>query len=68
MTFYAQKLDILLIGVSHNYGKYPQQDVSDIHNKIRKFNPNAFFGEFLSKEDEKNLMDYWYKQECRSFI
>lgn len=63
ITVYTQKLDILLIGVSHNYGKYPQQDVSDIHSKIRKFNPDAFFGEFLSKEDEKNLMDYWCKQD-----
>lgn len=59
----AQQLDVLLIGVSHNYGKYPKQDFSDIHKKIEAFKPTAFFGEFLSMEDEKNLMDYWCKKD-----
>lgn len=63
INIYAQKVDILLIGVSHNYGNYPQQDFSSIHSKIRKFNPTAFFGEFLSKEDERLVMDYWCKQD-----
>jgi len=61
----AQQVDILLIGVSHNYGNAPAQDVSSIYNKIRKFAPTAFFGEFLSKEDEQNNMDYWCKTENR---
>jgi len=59
----AQQVEIVLIGASHNYSKYPTQDFFDIHNKIRKFEPNAFFGEFLSKEDERLVMDYWCKQD-----
>lgn len=59
----AQDVDILLIGVSHDYSKYPTQDFSSIYNKIRKFQPDAFFGEFLSKEDERLVMDYWCKQQ-----
>ncbi|MFC4209782.1 hypothetical protein ACFOWA_01230 [Pedobacter lithocola] len=58
----AQKLEVLLIGVSHNYSKYPNQDFSEIYAKIEKFRPTAFFGEFLSKEDEQNVMDYWCKK------
>ncbi|HMI05120.1 MAG TPA: DUF5694 domain-containing protein [Pedobacter sp.] len=60
---YAQQVDILLIGVSHNYSNYPQQDLSGIYNKIKRFEPTAFFGEFLSKEDERLVMDYWCKQD-----
>lgn len=60
---YAQKVDILLIGVSHNYSNYPPQDFSSMHGKIKKFKPTAFFGEFLSKEDEQLVMDYWCKQD-----
>lgn len=63
INVYAQKVDILIVGVSHNYGNYTQQDLSSIYSKIKKFKPTAFFGEFLSKEDEKNIMDYWCKQE-----
>lgn len=59
----AQKLDIILVGVSHNYSNYQQQDFSGIYRKIKEFNPDAFFGEFLSREDEKNLMDYWCKKD-----
>lgn len=46
----AQDLEVLLIGVSHDYSKYPAQNFSSIHQKIRKFKPDVFFGEFLSKE------------------
>ncbi|MDQ6477235.1 DUF5694 domain-containing protein [Dyadobacter sp. LHD-138] len=60
---FAQSVDIMLIGVSHNYSKYPKQDFSGIYNKIKKFEPDAFFGEFLSKEDERLVMDYWCKQD-----
>lgn len=59
----AQDIDVLLIGVSHDYSKYPAQDFSGIYNKIRKFRPDAFFGEFLSKEDERLVMDYWCKEQ-----
>jgi hypothetical protein len=59
----GQKMDIMLIGVSHNYSSYPTQDFDGIHNKIKKFKPDAFFGEFLSSEDEKLVMDYWCKQD-----
>lgn len=59
----AQQLDIMLIGVSHNYSGYPAQDFSGIHKKIRDFRPAAFFGEFLSSEDEKLVMDYWCKAD-----
>jgi len=59
----AQHVDIVLIGVSHNYSNYPRQDFSTIYGKIRKFAPTAFFGEFLSKEDERLVMDYWCKQD-----
>lgn len=58
----AQDVEVLLIGVSHDYSKYPTQNFSSIHRKIRKFKPDAFFGEFLSKEDERLVMDYWCKQ------
>lgn len=60
---YAQQVDIIMIGVSHNYSKYPEQDFSGIYNKIKKFGPDAFFGEFLSVEDERLVMDYWCKQD-----
>ncbi|WP_126249318.1 DUF5694 domain-containing protein [Chitinophaga rhizosphaerae] len=59
----AQQVDVILIGVSHNYSKYPEQDYTGIYHKIRKFQPDAFFGEFLSKEDERLVMDYWCKQD-----
>ncbi|WP_316829710.1 DUF5694 domain-containing protein [Pedobacter aquatilis] len=59
----AQKLEVFLIGVSHDYSKYPKQDVSDIYRKIEGFKPDGFFGEFLSKTDEQNLMDYWCKKD-----
>ncbi|MFD1257240.1 DUF5694 domain-containing protein [Mucilaginibacter terrae] len=59
----AQQVDIILIGVSHNYSKYPAQEYSGIYHKIRKFKPDVFFGEFLSKEDERLVMDYWCKQD-----
>lgn len=59
----AQEIDVLLIGVSHNYSNYPKQDFSEIYRKIERFKPTAFFGEFLSKEDEKNVMDYWCKKD-----
>lgn len=58
----AQVIEVLLIGVSHDYSKYPTQDFSSIHHKIKKFKPDAFFGEFLSREDERLLMEYWCKQ------
>lgn len=61
---YAQrKVDVLLVGASHNYGKYPKQDLTGIHRKIKQFQPNAFFGEFLSREDERKVMDYWCKED-----
>ncbi|WP_316846365.1 DUF5694 domain-containing protein [Pedobacter psychrodurus] len=63
VNIYAQKIEILLIGVSHNYSTYPKQDFSGIYQKIKKFKPTAFFGEFLNKQDEQNLMDYWCKQD-----
>lgn len=62
MNVKAQDIDVLLIDVSHDYSKYPAQDFSNMHNKIRKFKPDAFFGEFLSKEDERLVMEYWCKQ------
>lgn len=61
-NLYAQQIDILLIGASHNYGNSPQQDLSSVHDRIKDFEADAFFGEFLSKEDERNLMDYWCKE------
>jgi hypothetical protein len=59
----AQNIEVLLIGTSHDYSKNPPQDFSNIHQTIRAFKPDAFFGEFRSVEDEKQLMDYW----CKSF-
>jgi hypothetical protein len=49
LTFkvYAQKVDVLLIGVSHNYSKSAKQDISTIESKIRKFKPSAFFWRIL---------------------
>ena len=60
---YAQNLEILLIGALHDYSKAAPQDFSKIHQKIRQFKPDAFFGEYRSKEDERLLMNYW----CKSF-
>jgi hypothetical protein len=62
-NLWAQQVDIVLIGVSHNYSSYPQQDLSGIYSKIKQFGPDAFFGEFLSKEDERLVLDYWCKQD-----
>lgn len=62
-TLLAQNIEVLLIGTSHDYSKNPPQDFSKIHETIRKFKPDAFFGEFRAKEDERLLMDYW----CKSF-
>jgi Family of unknown function (DUF5694) len=59
----AQNVEILLIGALHDYSKAAPQDFSKIHQKIRQFKPNAFFGEYRSKEDERLLMNYW----CKSF-
>jgi hypothetical protein len=59
----AQKVEVLLIGVSHNYSNYAPQDYSSIHRKIKNFKPTAFFGEFLSREDERLVMDYWCKAD-----
>jgi hypothetical protein len=57
----AQNIEVLLIGTSHDYSKNPPQDFSKIHQTIRAFKPDAFFGEYRSKEDERLLMDYWAK-------
>jgi Family of unknown function (DUF5694) len=62
-TLLAQNIEILLVGASHNYGENSTNDFSKIHDKIRKFKPDAFFGEYRSKEDERLLMNYW----CKSF-
>ncbi|WP_342088133.1 DUF5694 domain-containing protein [Dyadobacter sp. OTU695] len=59
----AQRVEVVLIGVSHNYSQYQQQDLSAIYRKIKNFGPAGFFGEFLSKEDERLVMDYWCKQD-----
>ncbi len=63
LNTYSQKVEIVLIGVSHNYSNYQEQDFSSIYTKLRKFKPQAFFGEFLSKEDEQLVMDYWCKAD-----
>ncbi|WP_162817963.1 DUF5694 domain-containing protein [Niabella yanshanensis] len=60
---YAQKVNVLLIGVAHNYSKSPRQDLSNLYAQVRNFKPTAFFGEFLSKEDERLVMDYWCKED-----
>jgi hypothetical protein len=60
---FSQKLDIPLIGASHDYCRSKAQNISMIQERIRRFRPMAFFGEFVSPEDEKNLMDYWCKAE-----
>lgn len=60
---FAQNLEILLVGALHDYSKAATQDFSKIHGKIRQFKPDAFFGEYRSKEDERLLMNYW----CKSF-
>ena len=58
---FAQNVEILIIGASHNYGENSTNDFTKIQDKIRQFNPDAFFGEYRSKEDERLLMDYWAK-------
>lgn len=60
---FGQKVKILLIGASHDYSKSQDQNFSNIHRRIRAFKPNAFFGEFVSSEDEATLMDYWCKAD-----
>lgn len=56
----SPSLEVLLIGASHQYE--PGQDMTGIHSKIRAFQPDAFFGEWLSPEDEKDLLTYWNKK------
>ncbi|UKT66040.1 DUF5694 domain-containing protein [Pedobacter mucosus] len=60
---YCQNIKILLVGASHDYSKSQPQNLSYIHEKILEFKPTAFFGEFLSSEDEQSLMDYWCKSD-----
>ena len=60
---FSQKLEVLLIGVAHDYSKSEVQDLSNIQHKIRAFKPTAFFGEFVSPDDEVMLMDYWCKAD-----
>ena len=57
----AQKTDILIIGASHDYSNNIPQDFNKIHEKIRKFKPDAFLGEFRTPEEERVLMNYWAK-------
>lgn len=61
----AQQVDVVIIGVSHNYGIYPPQNFGPISEKLIAFSPDAFYGEFLSREDEVALMDYWCKDDNR---
>ena len=58
-TLSGQKLEILLIGSSHDYSVCPPQDFASVHQKIKQFKPDAFFGEYRLPEEEKVLMDYW---------
>jgi hypothetical protein len=58
----TQELQVLMIGASHEYSPTPKQDLSGIHAKIRAFKPDAFFGEWLSSEDEKAIKTYWNKK------
>jgi len=58
----TQDLEVLMIGASHSYDPKTPQDLTGIHAKIRTFKPNAFFGEWLSPEDEKALKNYWNKE------
>ena len=60
---FSQNLEVLLIGTSHDYSKSQNQDLSEIQKRIRVFNPGAFFGEFVTAQDEVNLMDYWCKSD-----
>lgn len=60
----SEQLEILLIGASHNYAE--AQDVSGVHQKIAAFKPEAFFGEWLSPEDEKRVHDYWNKENVKA--
>jgi hypothetical protein len=63
VNVFGQKVKILLIGASHDYSKSQQQNLSNIHERIRAFRPTAFFGEFVAPEDEVKLMDYWCKSD-----
>ncbi|MBK8051740.1 MAG: hypothetical protein IPK35_00310 [Saprospiraceae bacterium] len=57
----TQDLEVLMIGASHSYDPNSNQDLTRIHEKIRIFKPDAFFGEWLSPEDEKSIKNYWNK-------
>jgi hypothetical protein len=54
-------LEVLLIGAAHEYSPKTPQDLRNVHAKIRAFKPDAFFGEWLSAEDEKSLKSYGHK-------
>lgn len=58
----TEDLTVLMIGASHDYDSKIKQDLSGLHTKIRVFKPDAFFGEWLSPEDERALKDYWNKE------
>jgi hypothetical protein len=58
----TENLEVLMIGASHSYDPKTKQDLKNIHQKIREFKPQAFFGEWLSPEDEKSLKTYWNKE------
>jgi hypothetical protein len=57
----TSNLEVLLIGAAHEYKPKSNQDLTNIHTKIRVFKPDAIFGEWLSKEDEKALKTYSFK-------
>lgn len=60
---FSQGLEVLLIGTSHDYSRSIAQDIVNIQQQILKFKPTVFFGEFVSPQDEENLMDYWCKTD-----
>lgn len=59
--FAQKKLEILLIGTSHNYELKVENDFDYVKKAVRRFNPDIFCTEYLSQENEsKSVIESYY--------
>jgi hypothetical protein len=63
-----QPLEILMIGTSHDYGKKATEKFDYVMDKVRAYQPDAVFGEFLSAEDYDAIPNYWNKANVEKRI
>lgn len=60
-SFAQKKIEILLIGTSHNYELKVENDFDYVKKAVRKFKPDIFCTEYLSQENEsKAVIENYY--------